>query len=46
VPEPKASEAAFTVAARERAGRLANGRTITAFRDWYAGVRRSYGSKD
>lgn len=42
VSEPREGEPAVLVAARERAGRVAANRVITAFRDWYAGVRADY----
>ena len=42
VPTPKKGESAVGVAARERAGRIAANGRLTAFRDWYDGVRRDY----
>lgn len=42
VADPREGEPAVLVAARERAGRVAANRVITAFRDWYGDVRRDY----
>lgn len=45
VAKPKKGESAVAVAARERAGRIAANGRITAFREWYAGVREDYARK-
>lgn len=44
VPDPKAGESAIAVAARERAGRKRANGIIVNFRNWYGGVRKSYGA--
>jgi hypothetical protein len=45
VREPRLGERREVVAARERAGRLANASRLTQSRDWYEGVRKTYGGK-
>lgn len=45
VPDPKPGESAIVVASRERSGRQQNASVIERFRNWYGGVRKSYGSK-
>lgn len=44
VPEPRVGEPTLAVAARERAARKQNASTIVRFREWYSGVRKSYGA--
>ena len=43
VVEPKESEDARLVAARERAGRVEANQVIASVKTWYAGVVQSYG---
>lgn len=43
VPEPQPGDSAVSVAARERAGRLAANQRLVGLRRWYEGVRRDYG---
>lgn len=40
VPEPQEHDDAREVAARERAGRIENGRRLTAFGAWYGNLAR------
>lgn len=42
VRNPRKGETLIGIAARERAGRIAANGRITAFRDWYEGVREDY----
>ena len=42
VAPPRTGESAIAVAARERSGRLAANGRLKAFRDWYAGVQKTY----
>jgi hypothetical protein len=44
VPAPRNGEPVLAIAARERAARKQNASTITKLRNWYSGVRKSYGA--
>lgn len=46
VPDPREGEPEILVAQRERQGRKQANTVIRKFRDWYAGVRQSYGAKE
>lgn len=42
VAPPRVGEYCVAYAARERAGRIANGKRLTAYDDWYTDVRKDY----